>query len=77
MSSTAFGVMPHEGETVHTPFPSCYPGRGRHAGKWTVSLKLPNVWNGETYGVIGYTAVQDDFGTLVAISTDSGKVVLQ
>lgn len=45
-------------------------------GTWRVLLDLPHVAFGRQYPVLEAEAVVDDFGTLVLLSGDDGKVVL-
>ena len=49
----------------------------RERGTWRVLLDLPHAAFGDRYPVLQANAVVDDFGTLVLLSNNDGKVVLQ
>lgn len=54
----------------------CTASMQRDRGTWKVLLDLPHVAFGSRFPVLQASAVVDDFGTLVLLSGDDGKVVL-
>lgn len=54
----------------------CTASMQRERGTWRVLLDLPHVAFGGRYPVLQANAVVDDFGTLVLLAGDDGKVVL-
>jgi hypothetical protein len=54
----------------------CSASMQRERGTWRVLLDLSHVAFGCRYPVLEAAAVVDDFGTLVLLANDDGKVVL-
>lgn len=54
----------------------CTASMQRERGTWRVLLDLPHAAFGDRYPVLQASAVVDDFGTLVLLAGDDGKVVL-
>jgi hypothetical protein len=50
---------------------------GAMDGKWKIYFDLPHVAFSERYEMLTAVAVCDDFGDLVVVADESGKVCLQ
>ena len=73
MSTARF--YPADDGGYYSPFAQVYSQYGRRPGWWVI-LSLSKVSYGAKWDYVSYDAIVDDFGDLVAVADQHGKVVL-